>query len=220
MDMSKLEGKVAIVTGASKGIGAAIAKSPAAEGASVVVNFPSSKAGADTVVSAITAAGGEASPSMATCQGPPRLRPSSTQLSRTSAVSTSSSIAPAFTSFLPIDAFTEEHYNRIFNVNVLGLLLTAQAAVKHLGEGASPNGVSTLAGISRTRMGAPATAPSSFSATVSMTLLFSVMISSLCTTPTWAEEPSALSSMTAPSGLTLASDPKRRCDSISVAPRI
>src|SRR6202034_1551231 len=58
--MSKLKGKVAVVPGASKGIGAAIAKALASEGASVVVNYASSKAGADKVVSAITAAGGKA----------------------------------------------------------------------------------------------------------------------------------------------------------------
>jgi 3-oxoacyl-[acyl-carrier protein] reductase len=135
--MSKLTGKVAIVTGASKGIGAAIAKSLAAEGASVVVNYASSKAGADTVVSAITAAGGKAVAvhgdvsKAAEAQG--LIDAAIKNFGHLDILVNNSGVYE----FLSIDAFTEEHYNSIFNVNVLGLLLTTQAAVKHLGEGAS-----------------------------------------------------------------------------------
>jgi 3-oxoacyl-[acyl-carrier protein] reductase len=135
--MSKLTGKVAIVTGASKGIGAAIAKSLAAEGASVVVNYASSKAGADAVVSAITAAGGKAVAvhgdvsKAADAQG--LIDAAIKKFGHLDILVNNSGVYE----FLPIEAFTEEHYNKIFNVNVLGLLLTTQAAVKHLGEGAS-----------------------------------------------------------------------------------
>ena len=72
--MGKLDGKVAVVTGASKGIGAGIAKALAAEGAAVIVNYASSKAGADAVVEAITQAGGKALRSRAMCPGKPRPR--------------------------------------------------------------------------------------------------------------------------------------------------
>src|SRR6202521_5189170 len=135
--MSKLTDKVAVVTGASKGIGAAIAKSLAAEGASVVVNYASSKAGADKVVSEITTSGGKAiavrgDVSKATeAQGV--IDAAIKNFGHLDILVNNSGVYE----FLPIEAFTEEHYNKIFKVNVLGLLLTTQAAVKHLGEGAS-----------------------------------------------------------------------------------
>ncbi len=135
--MSKLAGKVAVVTGSSKGIGAAIAKSLAAEGASVVVNYASSKAGADAVVAAVTAAGGKAVAvggdvsKAADAQG--IIDAAIKNFGRLDILVNNSGVYD----FLPIENFTEDHYSKIFNVNVLGLLLTTQAAVKHLGEGAS-----------------------------------------------------------------------------------
>jgi len=135
--MNKLKGKVAVVTGASKGIGAAIAKSLAAEGASVIVNYASSKAGADAVVSAITAAGGKAlavggNVSKATeAQG--IIDAAIKNFGRLDILVNNSGVYE----FSSIEAVTEEQFHKIFNVNVLGLLLTTQAAVPHLGEGAS-----------------------------------------------------------------------------------
>jgi 3-oxoacyl-[acyl-carrier protein] reductase len=135
--MNKLKGKVAVVTGASKGIGAAIAKSLAAEGASVVVNYASSKSGADTVVSDITGAGGNAVAvrgnvsKAAEAQG--IIDAAIKNFGHLDILVNNSGVYE----FSPIESFTEEHYNKIFNVNVLGLLLTTRAAVKHLSEGAS-----------------------------------------------------------------------------------
>jgi 3-oxoacyl-[acyl-carrier protein] reductase len=146
--MSKLTGKVAVVTGASKGIGAGIAKALAAQGASVVVNYASSKAGADAAVAAITAAGGKAIAvqgdvsKAAEAQG--LVDAAIKTYGRLDILVNNSGVYE----FAPIGDITEDHFHRMFNINVLGLLLTTQAAAKHLGEGGSVinigSGVTTL----------------------------------------------------------------------------
>jgi 3-oxoacyl-[acyl-carrier protein] reductase len=126
----KLEGKVAVVTGASKGIGAAIAKHFAAEGASVVVNYASSKTGADKVVGEITAAGGKAvaiQADMATKRDIEKLFAEAKKtLGRLDILVNNAGIYD----FAPIEEVSEEHFHKQFNLNVLGLILAAQAAVK------------------------------------------------------------------------------------------
>jgi len=143
--MSKLTGKVAVVTGASKGIGAAIAKSLAAEGASVVVNYASSKAGADSVVAAIKAAGGKAVAvpgdvsKAAEAQG--IIEAAIKNFGRLDILVNNSGVYE----YVPLEAITEEHFHRHFNINVLGLLLATQAAVKYLGEGSSIINIGSVA---------------------------------------------------------------------------
>jgi 3-oxoacyl-[acyl-carrier protein] reductase len=135
--MKKLEGKVAVVTGASKGIGAGIAKALAAEGASVVVNYASSKSGADAVVAAITGAGGKG-----VAVGGDVSKAKEAQGIIDAAIKNYGRLDILVNNsgvyeFGPIEAVTEEQFHRIFNINVLGAILTTQAAVKHMGEGGS-----------------------------------------------------------------------------------
>jgi 3-oxoacyl-[acyl-carrier protein] reductase len=142
--MSKLQGKVAVVTGASKGIGAGIAKKLAAEGASVVVNYASSKEGADAVVAAIVAAGGKA---VAVAGDVSKQKDAEGIIA--AAIETYGRLDTLVNNsgvyeMLPIEAITEEHFHKQFNVNVLGLLLVTQAAVKHLGEGGSIINISSV----------------------------------------------------------------------------
>jgi 3-oxoacyl-[acyl-carrier protein] reductase len=142
--MSKLKGKVAVVTGASKGIGAAIAKALAAEGAAVVVNYASGKSGADAVVAHVAEHGGNAVAvrgdvsKAADAQG--IIDAAIETYGRLDILVNNSGVYEVG----PLEAITEDHFHKQFNINVLGLLLTTKAAVKHLGEGASIINISSV----------------------------------------------------------------------------
>lgn len=141
----KLENKVAVVTGASKGIGASIAKHLAAEGAAVVVNYASSKAGADKVVDEITLKGGRA----IAVQGDVSKKADIDQLfAETKKAYGKVDILvnnAGVYEFSPLEAINEEHFHRQYNLNVLGLLLTTQEAVKLIGpEGGSIINISSV----------------------------------------------------------------------------
>ena len=147
--MSNLSGKVAVVTGASKGIGAGIAKALAAAGAAVAVNYASSQEGADRVVGEIVAAGGKAfavQGDVSKLADVQRLFAETRQ--RFGSLDVLVNNAGIFR-FGPIEAFTEEEFHRQFDTNVLGLLLATQEAVKHFGaEGGSVINIGSV--ISRT----------------------------------------------------------------------
>jgi 3-oxoacyl-[acyl-carrier protein] reductase len=143
--MSKLSGRVALVTGASKGIGAAIATALAAEGASVAVNYASSKEGADTVVAAIKAAGGRA---VAVGGSLAKADDVASIVEKTVAAFGKIDILvnnAGVYGMSPLEEATEAEFHRQFDTNVLGLILTTQAAVKHFPpDGGSVINISSL----------------------------------------------------------------------------
>ena len=136
--MSELAGKVAVVTGASKGIGAAIATALAGAGAAVVVNYASSKAGADRVVEAIIQGGGSAIAVQADVSKADQVRwlfeRTIEAFGRVDVLVNNAGIYQ----FQTIESVTEQEFHRQFGTNVLGTILTTQEAVKHFGpEGGS-----------------------------------------------------------------------------------
>jgi len=131
--MSKLKDKVAVVTGASKGIGASIARHLAAEGAAVVVNYASSQAGADRVVAEITREGGRAIAVQADVSrraDVARLFAEAVEaFGRVDILVNNAGLYE----FRPLDDITEEHFHKLFDLNVLGLLLASREAVRRFG---------------------------------------------------------------------------------------
>jgi len=146
MSTKKLAGKVAVVTGASKGIGADIAQHLAAEGAAVVVNYASSKEGADRVVEEITKRGGKALAVKADVAKKADIEQLFAETKKAFGKLDVLVNNAGVYSFEPLEAVTEEEFHRQFNVNVLGLLLATQEAAKHFSaDGGSVINISSVA---------------------------------------------------------------------------
>ena len=145
--MSRLQGKIAVVTGASKGIGASIAEHFGAEGASVVVNYSSSKPGADAVVKKIQDKGGKAVAIQADLSKPEDVSKLFQETKKAYGKLDILVNNAGVYEFQPIESVTTDHFHRQFNLNVLGLLLATQEAVKLIGpEGGSIINISSVVG--------------------------------------------------------------------------
>ncbi len=143
--MKKLEGKIAVVTGASKGIGASIAKHLADEGAAVVVNYSSSKEGADRVVAEIASMGGKALAVQANVAKKAEIEHLFAQVKQTFGKLDILVNNAGIYEFSPLEGITEEHFHKQFDLNVLGLILTCQEAAKHFAsEGGSIINISSI----------------------------------------------------------------------------
>ena len=149
--MSELRGKVAVVTGASKGIGAAIAKGLAAVGASVVVNYASSREGADRVVAEIVGKGGKAIAVEADVSKAAAVQRLFDQTKNAfGSLDVLVNNAGVYR-FAPLEDVTEDEFHREFNINVLGVLLASREAMKYLGpDGGSVINISSIASTSPT----------------------------------------------------------------------
>src|SRR4030095_15501148 len=128
--MNRITGKVAVVTGASKGIGASIAEYLAAEGASVVVNYASSKSGAEAVVKRIREKGGTALAVQADVSNHDDIKRLSAETKAAYGKLDVLVNNAGIYEFAPLESITAEHFHKHFNLNVLGLLLTTQEADK------------------------------------------------------------------------------------------
>ena len=144
--MSRLSGKVAVVTGASKGIGASIAEHLAREGAAVVVNYASSRSGADAVVQRITKAGGKAVAIQADVAKQDDAVRLFAETKKTYGKLDILINNAGVYEFAPLEEVTPEHFQKQFNVNVLGLLLATREAAKIMTEGASILNISSIVG--------------------------------------------------------------------------
>src|ERR1700742_3846261 len=145
--MNKLNGKVAVVTGASKGIGASIAEHLATEGALVVVNYSSSRAGADGVVARITEKGGKAIAVQGDVSRPEDIQRLFSETKKAYGKLDVLVNNAGVYEFAPLEAITLEHIQKQFNLNVAGLLLTTQEAVKLIGpEGGSIINIGSIVG--------------------------------------------------------------------------
>jgi 3-oxoacyl-[acyl-carrier protein] reductase len=143
----KLAGKVAVVTGASKGIGASIAKHLAEEGASVVVNYASSKSGADKVVNEIKAEGGKAVAVQGDMSKKSDIERLFSETKKTYGQLDVLVNNAGIYEFAPLEQITEEHFHKHFNLNVLGLILATQEAAKYFSSSGSVINVSSVVGL-------------------------------------------------------------------------